>query len=79
MTLLDVILRREEILRRIRGARIGVGSNKIGWYDPKHRSYGKARRRKVEWAIKLEDAKEELRKFDEQLAKIEIGEWEPNG
>ena len=77
VTLLDVVRAREAILKRIKGARIGVGSNKPGWYDdPRHRAYGKARRRRAEWALKLEKAKEDLVRFDEQLAKIEIGEWE---
>lgn len=73
MTLLDAIKCREEILKRIKGARIGVGSNKPGWYDdPHHRSFGKARKRKAEWALKLEAAKEELKKFDALAKTLEV-------
>jgi hypothetical protein len=77
MTLLDIIVAREKILRRIRSAKIGVGANKPGWYNnPRHRSYGKATRRKATWALKLEEAKEDLKRFDSQLAEVEIGSWE---
>ena len=76
VTLLDVVRERERILSRIRAAKIGVGANKRGWYAPSHRLAGKVVRKKAEWALKLEKAKADLKSFDAQLAKIEIGEWE---
>ena len=73
MTLSDAIKQRDAILRRIKGAKIGIGSNKPGWYDdPRHRAYGKARRRRAEWALALEVAKEDLAKFDAKAKQLEV-------
>lgn len=73
MSVLDVIKAREQILSQIRAAKIGVGANKVGYYND---DCQKTARRKVGWMVDLKVAEHELEEFDKYFDEITIDDLE---
>ena len=64
MTLSEAIQKYEAIKKRIKSAKQGLGSNKPGTYtDPRHHAYGKQRKRRAAWALKLDEAMRDFEEF----------------